>query len=242
MTPTQVAAAVAAVLLGNTVKGLVGFGSAIVAIPLISLVLPPAHAMVLVCGADLAGSGALLWRARADVPLREVSRALPSLVAGMTLGTSLQATLDVGTTRQLVGGAVLLLGGWMLRGPVRAAGVTAPSTPLLAATGLLGGVSGGLVGMPGPPLAALAGATLPIDQGRAFLLAVLSPGTVVFLTMMVARGLAPPSLVGVSALLAPVAAFGAIAGLHLAGRVPTVWVRRVAAAVVAASGLALLRP
>ena len=79
----------AAVGLGNLVKGALGFGSAIVALPIAGLVLPPAEAIAVVAAVDVSTGALLVWRARDDIPWRLVGLALVAALPAQWAGTGL---------------------------------------------------------------------------------------------------------------------------------------------------------
>ena len=146
----------AAVVLGmvffaGLLRGYTGFGFSIAAVPLLSLVMPPAAAVpVVVVLQSLVGLNGL------GEAVRLVDRPSIGLMAvgaavGTPLGVLLLSRLDPDLVRlliaALVGLAVVVLGcGFRFR--------VAPSGPKLLLVGLASGLSNGVAGMPGPPVIA----------------------------------------------------------------------------------------
>lgn len=231
----------AAVLLGNVVKGVTGFGSALVAIPLVSFVLPPAEAMAAVVTADVVGGAVLLWAARRDVPWRLAAGGIATMIPGQWLGTSLQAALPMDLVRRVLGATVILMAALLLRQATRPPRRDLVATPARAALICAGaGVMGGLVGTPGPLMVTWSQRALDPAVARAWLLAVFAPGALAFVAMLVGKGLVPPSLPALAATAVPAALLGSWIGTQLAPRLDSVRFAWLAAGALALSGAALV--
>ena len=105
--------------IGNVVKGMAGFGGPLLAIPLLSLGMPTADAMMLSILTDLATSmwlGVDAWR---RVPTRLALTILIPLLLGQVLGTELLAVLPVPTVRALLAIVVGAFALSLLLRPVR---------------------------------------------------------------------------------------------------------------------------
>jgi uncharacterized membrane protein YfcA len=138
-----------AVLLASFVAGLTGFGFAIVAVPILMLLMPPKVVVPLVQLLSAMLQIAVLVEARKWVDLQRMWPLLLAGIAGVPLGTYLLLILDPQTLRVLVGAVVVvsaltLLAGW--RWSVRNEKLA--SVPV----GLAGGALGGSTGIPGPPV------------------------------------------------------------------------------------------
>lgn len=236
-----------AVLLGGLVKGVTGFGSAIVAVPLCSLVMPPAEAIFLVALTDLFTGAWLGWKARGLVRVRVLLAMLLPAVAAQWLGTSWLQVWPVHTTRAVVGVVVVPLALGLLVRPVRADGPVdhpdadgAVALGWAAVAGVCAGLLSGVAGMPGPPLVAWVRRYLSDAAGRAQLIAVFLPAGVALVTMLLGRGLVPPATAGGVVALVPCALAGASAGAWLAPRVAPARFGRLVGALLLVSCVGLL--
>lgn len=145
--PGELAAASAIVALGALVQGAVGFGLALVAAPLVTLIDPR-----LVPGPMLL-TGLVLplltgWRERRTIDLTGTGWALLGRVPGAALGAALLALLSEDATALAVG--VIVLAGVALT----VSGLRlAPRPPTLVAAGVLSGFMGTTSSVGGPPIA-----------------------------------------------------------------------------------------
>lgn len=247
MSPTALLVAALAVGLGHLVKGLTGFGSALIAIPLVTLVLGPAQAIVLTTTVDVIVGGGLAIGALRDVPWRAAGVLLLLMLPLQRVGTLLHGSLPVDVVTRAIGVAVVLVACWALWRSLRPGGseerqaLGARAYTEAAGAAALGGVLSGLVGMPGPPIVAWTLRWLPPVPARALLLTVFVPTSVSLVAGYVADGLVEPSFVVQGLLVLPASVLGAWSGARLARVVsPEVFLRIVAALLlVAGSGMVL---
>lgn len=213
--PIQATIAAVVILLAGLVRGITGFGGAMVMAPSLSLVIHPVTAVVIALALESAAAVTMLPQALRRVKWGVI---LPiGLMAVLTIpvGGWLLGTIDREITRRVIAGMVVLFAGlmalgWRYPGPTR--------LPVSLALGSLSGVLIGATSMGGPPviLYLLAGPD-PIDQTRANL--------IVFVTLLSAVGLAILAALGVASLtdaawcaaLAPVYLGATIVGARLYG-------------------------
>ncbi|EAR52214.1 hypothetical protein OG2516_02219 [Oceanicola granulosus HTCC2516] len=139
----------AAAFVAGIVRGFTGFGTALVYLPLASMVLDPFFAITTLIVAELVGPLPAVPRALGLAHRRDLGRLALGLVLGMPLGMLLLASLSPELFRLLVslialGLVALLAGGVRYRGEMRGRQVTA--------VGLAGGLLGGVTGIAGPPV------------------------------------------------------------------------------------------
>ncbi len=141
-------AALAVGLVAGALRGYTGFGGAVFAIPLLSLIYGPATAVAMVLAAGAAGTAQLMPGA---LPLADWRRIVPLVLASLAalpLGTWLLLTADPGLVRRGIGvfvlaSAIAMMRGWSWRGPRTAALDGAVGGACGLATGL-GGVGGSI--------------------------------------------------------------------------------------------------
>ncbi len=149
LTEVQIAVAIAAALGAAFVRGLAGFGMAILLVPMLGLAIPPSEAVVVANWlAMLIGLVGLKKILHAS----EKSAFQISAVAMLAtpLGVWLLSLADPALARLLI--ALIAFGAFLLVLLPKKPAHYAPSLPETGGTGLLSGVLTGFAGMPGPPV------------------------------------------------------------------------------------------
>ena len=149
LTEAQIAVALAAALGAAFVRGLAGFGMAILLVPVLGLAVPPREAVVV---ANWLGLMIGLVGIRKIVGQSERSALVISVLAVLAtpLGVWLLAVADPALARMLI--ALIALGSFVLVLLPKRPADHAPSQLETGGTGLLSGVLTGFAGMPGPPV------------------------------------------------------------------------------------------
>ncbi|RCW79045.1 sulfite exporter TauE/SafE family protein [Paracoccus lutimaris] len=198
-----------AVFAAAVLRGITGFGFALAAVPLISLVLAPvqgaAIAILLQC---MIGFGDLV-SVRRLVDIRSLTMMSVGAVIGTPVGLMTLQRLSANAMRVVI--AIIVLGA--LVGLVRKVRL-APGPRQAIGAGVLAGMFSGLAAMPGPPAVAyLLGTATPAAEARATLMIFF------FVTSLLALpGLLLQGVVGWPTVLAAVASLPLlIAGTHLGG-------------------------
>lgn len=232
-------AAALIVTLGYSVYGLTGFGSSIVAVPLLAHFFPLQFAVPMMLLFDL-GAGLLLGlRNRRLIDRRELLRLAPWLLAGMAAGVTLLVRVPERWLLLLLGGFVLSFACWSLlnRLPPRSA---SPRWALPA--GLVGGAFTALYGTGGPVYTIYLARRL---ADKAVLRA--SIGVLIFGTALVRLALftgggfyAQAGLLPLAAALMPAALLGFFAGSRLHARLPAQRAIQAVWVLLIASGISLL--
>jgi uncharacterized membrane protein YfcA len=141
---------IGAVLLGAYfIRGISGFGSGLVAVPLLALKLPLTFVVPLILLTDFTASLVLGGLNFKQVEWREIRRLLPPGLLGVVAGTLLLVSLPM--TPMLIGlGTFVIL--FALRNLILAGREPKPISPWWAwPAGLTGGTVGALFGTGGPP-------------------------------------------------------------------------------------------
>lgn len=248
--PLTLLALAAVTLLAYAVKAATGFGPALVVVSLGSVLVGPVDAVILAAFLDLASGAGLLWmdrRRRIGEPWRSLAL---TMAAGAVAGSLLLDVLPTATLTLIVALGVVGFGLWMLMGTLapsrarrRATGSPpeSPAAPFIQQAVVAGaGISGGLIGVGGPPLVIYFGSRLPRDRFRAMIVPILLVAAVFRVLTYGATG-----QVDAEVLLLLAASLPALPlGLALGNRVFQRWSERsfrvAVALLVTAAGLSLL--
>ena len=235
---TEMLQALLAVLLGYTVLGLTGFGSALVIVPLLAWKWPLPEVVALTLMLDLPASlmhSGLNWR---QVQWGELRRLLPGMVAGTLVGLWLTQQLSSRWPLLALGVYVALVG-------LRALRAGASHRPLPGHWGMVYGTGIGVVemlfGTAGPVVVAWLTRRLPDPhQMRATIPMVMAVAVLTVLTGMALDGrLSQPALWQRWGWLIGAALAGVWLGHRLAHRVPVARLRQLICALLVVSGSVL---
>lgn len=151
LTPIQIVYSAIVVIAAYAVRGAAGFGSGVVAIPLLALVLPmPVIVPVITLLGFIASIGHGV-RDRRLIVWRELLKLLPSTVVGVLAGLYLFTTLDPKTLTKALGVFVIAYAAYSLLNLKRAAPLVKKATWLIVApigvlAGLIATLFGGMAG------------------------------------------------------------------------------------------------
>lgn len=146
--PWPVLAAIPLVVLAAyTVFGATGFGSSLVAVPVLAHFFPLTFAVPLLTALDAAGTVNASLRQWRRAEFGEVRRLLPAMMIGIALGATLLVRLPRGPALLALGAFVLAYGLRLLRPPRE---WTAPRAGWAWPIGIAGGVASVLFGIGGP--------------------------------------------------------------------------------------------
>jgi uncharacterized protein len=139
----------AAVAVAGLVRGLSGFGGALVMAPILSLLYGPAPAVAITISLELVGYLQLLPGAARHIQWRAVAPMGAAALAALPLGVYLVVHVPPEPMRRAIGAivavlALLLMLGWRARRP--------PGLPAALGVSALSGLLEGLAGTPGPPV------------------------------------------------------------------------------------------
>ncbi len=137
--------------LAALLRGFTGFGFAIAAVPLLSLVLPPTHVVPLTVLLQSLASLVDLRTASRITDWRSLVWLSPGMVVGTPLGLWLLTQLSANQARFTIG--LLIIGSVAVLGRGLRLSVQ-PANWLVALVGVTSGVMNGVAGMSGPPVVA----------------------------------------------------------------------------------------
>lgn len=239
MAPESLAAAALIVACTYLVFGLTGFGSTVLALPLLVHFLPLKFAVAMLLILDLAAGFAVSSREWRGVRLDELTWIVPFIVVGIVLGLTLLLRLPDGPLLTALG--VFLLA-YAAYGLMRRRGLPKLSRVWSAPFGITGGVLSALFGTGGVLIALYIGSRLSNkDELRATAAAAVLLNSSVRTILFGVTGLLTWSVVTSALFILPAVALGLWIGNRLHRAVPAALVTRALYAVVALAGLSLLR-
>lgn len=229
-----------AVLFSQVVKGVTGFGSALVAVPALALVWGPREAVLVITLVDVAAGLVLAVPVRHLVRPGLMAALLLPMIGGQWVGTEALVSLPEPVVRVVFGVLVGLFALEMLWMPVRQGRGELSDLPAErgrvlasgAGAGLVGGMMGGLIGAPGPALVVFARYWFEPVFFRAQLILVLAVSSVTLVGMLAFKGVGDgQSLVRAGLLLAP-QVVGNLVGARVAGKLDRAAFGRIVGAVL----------
>ncbi|MBV4456843.1 sulfite exporter TauE/SafE family protein [Pseudomonas sp. COR58] len=232
------AAVGAGVALAYVVFGIAGFGTALVAGPILILFMPLSKIVPLLVLLDFVAAFGNLLPSRRDVAKPELLRLLPCMAVGCTLGVIFLLNLKSDLLLLMMGlfiSAYAVYSLWGKARPTRlAAGWALPM-------GTVGGLFGALFGSGGFLYAIYLNGRLPKDAARATQSALISCSTVVRLSLFAVAGVyAELPLLMLALCLMPAMALGLWSGRRLTARLSREAFVRLVTWLVLASGIALI--
>jgi uncharacterized membrane protein YfcA len=137
------------VFLASVLRGFTGFGFGLAAVPLLSLVLPPAEVVPLVVTLQVIIGGGGVRAAWPECDWRSVGLLFPGLVVGVPIGLLVLTEVPANLVRLAIGG-VIAFSVWLVYRGLRLP--PSPSRLVSFGVGLVSGVISGLASMGGPPV------------------------------------------------------------------------------------------
>jgi uncharacterized protein len=211
------AAAMALVFGASVVRGLTGFGLAIILVPLLGLIVPPAEAVVISILLQLLAGPIGLKRILADGERSTALVISAAAVLATPFGVWLLSLTAPDVARLAIAGIALAAFGMMFI-PAKEGAV--PGTKESVATGIAAGLLTGFASMPGPPVVPFyLRRKLPPHIARASMLMVFFACAIAGSIAAFAMGVATLHLLGLSVLFYPALYLGTRLGELAFGRV-----------------------
>ena len=227
------------VLLAYVVLAVGGFGSALVSIPLLALVLPVKVVLPVVLIVDFIATFTTGLRLRRDVAFDEVKPLIPFTLLGLIVGVTLLVKLP---SRWVLGALGIFILVYALQSLIYHERRRDHSRWWALPSGLSGGLFGGVFGMGGPVYVMyLAGRISDPARLRATLSTVFTINTAARLALFLASGLLLQHEVWVAALcLLPFMALGLFVGHHIDVKLTRIQVARFISLLLLATGGSIL--
>ncbi len=236
MTGAETAVLIVSVLVASTTQVTVGFGFALLSVPLMALALPTREAVVVSTILGLVTSSFQAWHGRRDTERDVVVRMVASALVGLPLGWLLFTRVDDDVLRALLGVSVILA--VLLLATNR---VATGSRRLDVVCGALSGALASSLSTNGPPLVfALQARGLSMSAFRPTINTVFTVSGVVALTGFVMSDDVSGDALIHSLMAIPVLLLGSRIGFLLRGRVPESGARRLVLALLALAGTAAI--
>ena len=143
---------VSIILLAYFVKGLSGFGPALIMIPFLTMIYDPSTAIVTTTLFDFLAGLVLFYRVRKQIEWPFIIPIIIMMAAGATLGAYLLGTLPEQLIKQVMGVVIALFAIYIMiakeKNISQQKKIQWPKYPI----GMFSGILGGFLGMSGPPL------------------------------------------------------------------------------------------
>jgi uncharacterized membrane protein YfcA len=222
------------IFLASLVQGILGFASALLAVPLALLFLPKETVVSSMFMMGLTLNGFLSVRIRAPISYRPVLLLFVASLLGMPVGVWILRSIPMQAMQVLVGGLVLLFTALLQWRKLKL-----PQNPVLTgAAGFFSGLLNTSTSMSGPPVILLvAGQGLPKDQFRRTLVSFFFVSGLVAALMLVVSGVMTPHRVSYGVVAIPFAFLGGFVGDRLSARLPERPFRVLALAVLYLTGM-----
>ena len=160
-----------ALFCGHFVKGITGFGSALISIPIMSFVFAPADAIMIALLSDVCIGAYLTWVERENVIWSVLPSMLTGALLGQQIGVRIQQKLNEDTVRICMAILISLFAVRMLAGAKEWTRRTQFRTTAGGMAGLGAGLMSGLVGSSGPPVVLYTTSYFDKVKGRSILIA-----------------------------------------------------------------------
>ncbi|WP_226573028.1 sulfite exporter TauE/SafE family protein [Acuticoccus sediminis] len=234
--PHILAAVLGSVLAAAILRGLTGFGFALAAVPLLSLVVSPEQAVTLAMLLQLMIGirDSIALHAVLDRP--SLARLSIGALLGTPVGVAFLTVLEPSVMRVAI--AVIVIVGlvFILRAPKKAA---ADRLRLAVPTGIVAGLFAGLAAMPGPPAVAYyLGTDRPANVTRASLMIFFFVTSLIAVPLLFLNGAVDLTIAGASVVAFPVFILGTAIGTRLFRRTSETGYRSLAIATLVLMALA----
>lgn len=238
MSPGVLAFCLGAMFVAAFIRGYTGFGSSLLWVPSLSLVLPPVAVVPVTFLLEFIVSVHLLPSIRHDAHWSSLRWIWLGAVLGLPIGLAAIVSLPADMTRGAVAVTVIVAALLLWRGNQLKGTLSRPGT---TGVGFVAGLLTGGVGIPGPPVFLYyLSAPLDLRVGRASIIGYLLGVAPLACLFAAWNGLLDRDAVVRALLLTPVVLAGSWLGAHAFGRADPEKARRWTLLVLLAIGLALL--
>ncbi len=240
MPSLEIAYVIAVLLLAYFVRGISGFGSGLIAVPLLALRFPLPQVVPFMLIADFTASALIGGLNFQHVDRAEILRLIPTALAGVILGTTLLVSLPASVLLTVLG---LFILAFALRSLLVRPRFFSPASPYWAyPAALIGGSVGALFGTGGPPYVIYLSHRIPEKSALRATLSGLffMDGALRIATFLIAGLLADPQIWIHAALALPIILAALFGGSHVHTRMSNLQIQRMVAWLLLASAASVL--
>lgn len=217
-----------------TIYMVAGFGFALLAMPLMTFVIPVERAVVVVALLAIISTSSQAYAHRAHVRIPLARRLVISSFVGMPVGIVLLNTIDDRGLRIVLGSGVIIATIVLIRDLT----LDHVGPRLDYAMGFISGVSSTSIGANGPPLVFdLQSRRLPPAEFRGTIAVVFALGNVFSLLLFVANGKVTADGLVAASVAVPAWVLGSLLGRFLQPKVPDEYFRRLVLGLLLATGM-----
>lgn len=222
--------AFAAGFAGGIVRGYCGFGFALAAVPVLTILVPPVEAVPAVLPLELAIGAATVATQRTHAKKEVLGFLCVGTLIGTPLGVFVLASTPAHVMKTLIGAFVLFGVAVILLRPGSKA--LLQRVPLVG-VGLTSGLLNGSSGMSGPPaIVALLGSDLPAASARATLMAFIAFSAFLGIALGIAKGFYTATTISWVLLMLPGAILGGFTGVKAYSFLPQSLYRSISVSVL----------
>ncbi|MBU0491701.1 MAG: sulfite exporter TauE/SafE family protein [Chloroflexi bacterium] len=240
MTPEQILLTILIIFIGHMIKGFTGFGSALVASPLMAWFMPLRAIVPLMALIGVPSGAYMMAVTRRHIDWRETLLVSAAMIVTTWIGMQVLLTVENQILKQAFAVVTVLFTLPILwnRMPTRQRRSHPLATLLVGAAAGLAGI---LFAVPGPPLVLYFSYTMTddVDRFRGTLSAIFLSSGLIQTVAFAGEGMLTPDLLGLAVALTPVVFVGLWAGDWLVRRAPAQRFRWVVAAVLIANAVLL---
>lgn len=238
--PSALVALLGIVAVAAVIRGLTGFGFAILAVPLLGLVIPPTQAVLFAIILQMLIGPFGVRHALGIVDKRAVSRIAIAACLSTPLGLWLLSSLSADAARLTIAAIALGCFSFFI---IPRAPIPNTSALLLAATGIASGILNGFAAMPGPPVILyFIRDSVPPAVARGAMITIFFATATMGTFVAALRGMIDRDLILLTAISLPLMIVGNHIGAKFFGRIPErVWRAVVIGLLAVAAAGAMLR-
>lgn len=234
----QLAAAIAASLVGGIISGLTGFGFGLVVVPILLMLFPPPTVVVLSKGLGVSSGVPILWADWRIARARTIAHLFIPAVLGLVAGVWILTTTNPAVIKFAAGLTVIVFALIVMRGFV-IPGIRSRLAPIVV--GFASGALGTSTGMPGPPAVLyLTDKNLEPRVFRASVTMYFFVVDIIGVALVIRTGIVDDHVLGIALILLPFALIGRRIGQRYLQRVDQAQFRQITLVLLILTGLSAM--
>ena len=212
LTIWELAFGLSGIVIGGFLRGFLGFGAALLIVPVLTLIAHPIEAIVIFVLMEIPNVIYLMPSALREFEFRRISLMILGMLIGIPIGSFILISVDSIIIKLAIAVLVLLLvgilaSGWEIKGKF--------SSRTLLLTGVIGGAIHGSVGLGGPPFVTILLSQIDnASKTRANIVMTLNCLSIFTAISLFLYGTITKQLLVISCIAAPIYTFCTAAGSH----------------------------